>query len=103
MMLSPVNGPPDVVVFPDASVVDVTLLDDAIEVRRVSTAETRFDAALVIVAVSGAIVSVTGELTTFDTVRETPGSTLERVLVVDVTVCAAAVPAHSVTEASDAD
>lgn len=45
---------------------------------------------------------VTGLAATAETVTDTPGSRFVRVLFVEVTVCAAAVPGQSVTDASDA-
>ena len=100
--LSPVKGPPAVVVLPEESVLELTALLVAIECSSVSTAVTSDDAALVIVVVSCVMVSETGAVDFFETVTLTPGRRFVKVFPVEVTVCAAGVPAHRVTAASDA-
>ena len=60
------------------------------------TPATRSEASLVMPASSRATVRVTGAAVISLAVMETPGSRSAKVLVADVTVCAAPVPGHSV-------
>jgi hypothetical protein len=66
------------------------------------SASTSPDATACAFVVSRATVMVTGSVEAFDTVTLTPGSRSANAFVALVTVCAAAVPAQSVTEASAA-
>ncbi len=89
---SPVKTPALVAAVPSEPVVDVTVDLVRMVLRIVLTLDTRVFAAFEAVDVVRATLIVTGEASTAETVRSTPGMTPVKVFVFDVICCAAPVP-----------